>query len=170
MPTHRRVWGDWGAYPCYAGVTRDAPTGGIMPESGMYRVNARRLVVVHKTWLLTVAMAILAVVAVVPPFLFRDRGTDLPPIVLRQLKVEASHGFTIPPGVMQVIDIRAHGEYPYQVEGTVVYRSLFGVPVASARSYNHATVYDHDNARFGGIVVGLILAEGVLGLLLFKWR
>lgn len=141
------------------------------PDTARHQwVNARRSVVVHKTWLLTVAMATLAVVAVVPPFLFRDQGADLPPIALRQLKAEASHGFTIPLGVMQVVDVSAHGEYPYQVEGSVVYRSLFGVPVASARSYNHATVYDHDNARFGGIVVGLILAEGLLGLLLFKWR
>ena len=124
----------------------------------------------RKTLLLIAAMTVLAIAAVLPPFLFRDRGTDLPPIVLRQLKVEASHGYTIPPGVMQVLDARAYGEYPYRVEGTVVYRALFGLRVASARSYNSATIYEFDGVKFGGIVVGFILAEGLLGFLLLKRR
>lgn len=84
--------------------------------------------------------------------------------------MEASHGYVIPPGVMQVIDIQAYGEYPYRVEGTVVYRALFGLPVASARSYNSATAYEFAGAKLGGLVVGFILVEGLLSLLLFKWR
>ncbi len=120
----------------------------------------------HKTLFLIIAMAGLAIGALVPPFLFRDRGTDLPPIVLQQLKTEASCGYTLPPGIMQVIDVRAHGEYPYRVEGTVIYRSLFGLSVASARYYNSATVYELAAGKLWGLWAGFILAEGALGLLL----
>ena len=121
-----------------------------------------------KTLLLIVAMVSLAILAVVPPFLFRDRGADLPPIVLQQLRAEAARGYPLPPGVSQVIDIQADGAYPYRVEGTVVYRSLFGLRVASARSYHGATAYDLAGLKLGGLVVGFILAEGLLGLRLFR--
>lgn len=122
----------------------------------------------HKASLLIVAMVGLAIIALVPPFLSPDAGTDLPPIVLQQLRAEASRGYPLPPGVSQVIDIQAAGAYPYRVEGTVVYRSLFGLRVASARSYHGATAYDLAGLKLGGLVVGFILAEGLLGVRLFR--
>ncbi len=124
----------------------------------------------RKSWLLMVAMAGLALGALVPPFLFRDQGTELPPTVLLQLKAEASHAFTIPPGVMHVTDIHMYGEHPYRVEGTVIYRSLFGLPVASVRAYNSLKYYENVGARWFALIGGFILVEGLLGFLLFRWE
>lgn len=123
----------------------------------------------RKALLLLIAMAGLAICALIPPLLYRDQDADVPPIALAQLKAEATRGYTIPPGVMQVIDIRASGEYPYQVEGTVIYRSLFGPPVASVRYYNSQTVYDFARMKLFGIWAGFLLVEGALGLLLFRY-
>lgn len=124
----------------------------------------------RKSWVLIIAMAGLAFGALVRPFLFRDQGTELPPIVLLQLKAEASRAFTIPPGVMHVTDVHMYGEYPYRVDGTVVYRSLFGLPVASVRSYNSATYSEKVGARWFTLIGGFILVEGLLGLLWFRWE
>ena len=140
---------------------------GERPRKVVSRVN---LAWSGRTLLLIAIMMGFAVGALVPPLLFRDQGTGLPPIVLQQLKAEASRGFAIPPGIMQVVDVRAQGEYPYRVEGTVVYRSLFGVPVASARYYNGVTTYELDAVRLGGLALGFILVEGLLSLLAFKRR
>ncbi len=126
--------------------------------------------VTRKAMLLIAAMVGLALVAFVPPFLFRDQATGVPSIALCQLKVEASHGYTIPPGRMQVIHAEAQGPYPYQVEGTVIYRSLFGLHVASAQAYNNETAYDFARSRLVGLVAAFSLLEGLLGLLLVKWR
>ncbi len=120
--------------------------------------------------LLVLAMVGLALVALVPPFLFRDQDTGVPPIALRQLRAEASRGYAIPPGRMQVVHAEAHGTYPYQVEGTVIYRSLFGLRVASARAYNSATAYELAGGRLAGLIAGFFLLEGLLGLLLVQWR
>jgi hypothetical protein len=59
---------------------------------------------------------------------------------------------------------------PYQVEGTVIYRSLFGLRVASARAYNSATAYELAGGRLAGLIAGFVLLEGLLGLLLVRWR
>jgi hypothetical protein len=117
---------------------------------------------------LLVIMLALGLAAIVPPFMFEDRGADLARIALLQLRAEASRGYAIPPGVMQVTEIRAHGEYPYWVEGTVVHRWLFGLTVATTHYYNHATRYDLDRARLLGSLVGFLLAEAFLGFLM--WR
>lgn len=125
----------------------------------------------RRTAALIVSMVGIAVIAGALPCLFRDRGTELPAIVLQQLRAEASHGYTIPPGVMQITEVRAYGDYPYRAEGTVVYRSLFGVPVASARSYNNATAYDFARSRLAGLVGVFVLLEGILGFVLVRqWR
>lgn len=129
----------------------------------------RRLTAKTKALLLIAAMAGLGIGALAPPLLYRDQGADLPVIAIQQLKAEADRGYTIPPGVRQVIDGRAYGEYPYRVEGTVIYRSLFGLPVASARTYNSATAYELAGMKLLGVWVGFILAEGALGLLLCKY-
>lgn len=138
------------------------------PQRELAQVRERRSPLTRTTLLLLVAMMGLALVAIVPPFLFRDRGTDLPPIVLLQLRAEASRGYTIPPGVMHVTDVRAYGEYPYRVEGTVSYRALFGLAVASARTYNSATRYDFDAVAFWGSLLSFILGEGLLGVLALR--
>lgn len=114
----------------------------------------RRSVVAREKSLLIIVLVGLGFAALVPPFLFRDRVADLPPLALRQLEVEASRGYPVPPGVMQILDARAQGEYPYRVEGTVVYRSLFGQRVAAVRSYNGATACEFAGAKLGALVVG----------------
>lgn len=125
---------------------------------------------VRREGFLVAAMVALAIGALIPPFLYQDEGATLPPIALMQLKAEASRGYPVPPGVMQVLDVRARGEYPYQAEGTIVYRSLFGLTVASARSYNSATVYDLAAGRLWAVWAGFLLAGGVLGILLYRWQ
>lgn len=120
----------------------------------------------RKTLLLLIAILGVGIVAFVPPLLYRDRDTAVPSSALRQLKTEAARGYTIPPGFAQVIDARAHGQYPYRVEGTVVYRSLFGARVATAHSYNSATTYDVDGVMLLGLWGAFLLVEGTLSLLL----
>lgn len=124
----------------------------------------------HKAVILMVAMVGLGIGALVPPLLYREQDVDLPTIALEQLKAEAGRGYPIPPGVMQVIEAQAYGEYPYEVEGTVIYRSLFGMRVAAARSYNNATTYELATMKLLGVWAGFILAEGVLCLLLYKYQ
>jgi hypothetical protein len=59
---------------------------------------------------------------------------------------------------------------------TVVYRTLFGLPVASARTSNGATAYAFDRARLAMVVLGFLVVEGTLivGLLrqqhAARWR
>lgn len=124
--------------------------------------------VIRKVLLLVIVMVSLGA-AFVSPFLYRDQATDTPAIALAQLKNEAARGYLIPPGVIQVIDVQVYGEYPYRLEGTVIYRSLFGVRVASARFYNNATTYELAGMKLLGVWASFILAEGALGLLLYKW-
>lgn len=121
-----------------------------------------------KIVLLLTAMLGLAIAAFVPPLVSPRQTGEAPPIAIRQLEAEASRGYLIPPGVMHITDIRARGDYPYQVEGTVVYRSLFGVEVASARYYNSATAYASNRFKQIAIAAAFLLLEGGLAFALVK--
>lgn len=123
-----------------------------------------------KIAVLLTAMLGLAIAAFIPPLVSPRRADEVPPIAIQQLEAEASRGSVIPPGVMQITDIRARGDYPYQVEGTVVYRSLFGVVVASARYYNSATVYEFAAIKLIAIAAVFLLLEGGLAFSLLKVR
>lgn len=108
-------------------------------------------------------MVALAVTAFVPPFLHRDRAAAVSEIAYMRLRAEGTAAFTIPPGIMQVTDIHAYGPYPQAVEGTVVYRSLFGLKVASVRAYGGRLWYESDLAAWWKMWAAFLLAESALG-------
>lgn len=121
-----------------------------------------------RAWLVAHAKVALAVAAFVPPFLHRDRAAAVSEIAYLRLRAEATTAFTIPPGVMQVTDIHASGPYPQTIKGTVVYRSLFGLQVASVRAYDGRLWYESDMAAWWKSWAAFLLAEAALGGLLCK--
>lgn len=114
-------------------------------------------------------MAILALHAfAVPPVLYPDRVTGVPDMALKQLRNEGARGYTVPPGFMQVVEAQSSGPYPYRAEGTLVYRSLFGVAVGSMRSYDRGTRYELASGKVLGLWLAFLALEA--GLLVALYR
>lgn len=106
-------------------------------------------------WRATLIIALMATWAfaafAIPTYVFRDRAGAVPPVVFAQLRNEAARAYTIPTGSMQVTDARASGPYPYHVEGTVVYRSLFGLPVGNTRNHGDMVWYGIERQHVAGV-------------------
>lgn len=108
-------------------------------------------------------MAALAIAAFgVPILLFEDRADpEVSQEAVRRLKTQATIGYEIRPLFHQVTDAHMTGPTPDHVEGTVVWRTLFGVPVGQR--------YDLNVVRWIGVWTVFLATELGLGAYMF-WR
>lgn len=104
-----------------------------------------------------VAMLGLIVGAVaVPTLYYQDRAEpSVSDEALRRLKTQETLGYEIHPLFLQVAGARMTGPTPDHVEGTVVWRTLFGVDVGQR--------YDLDVGRWLAVWTAFLLAEFALG-------
>ena len=114
-------------------------------------------------WLAMIGMIALAVVAFgSSPMLFRDTASpNVSREAMRRLKTQHALGYDgIHPRYLQVTSARMTGPTPDDVEGSVVFRTLFGIRVGER--------YDLDYWRWVGAWVVLLSAESVLASILLR--
>lgn len=93
---------------------------------------------------------------------------------IERLKRQGTVGYKIPPVLTQVTAARMIGETPEDVEGTVVWRTLFGISVGESWVNQHHSSHNlslNINKHLG-ILLAFLLAEGALAgfLLSHLWR
>ena len=111
--------------------------------------------------LIPASMLALAILAfAIPIFAYRDVPGDVPPVTIRQLKVEARHMTKLPIVFQQVTAATAIGTPPANsAEGTVVWRTLFGIPVAEIHITRTKAV-----TRDGGMGAALFVPMAFLAM------
>jgi len=96
-----------------------------------------------------------------PVFWFDDRADpDVSQEALHRLKTQATIGYEIQPLFYQVTDAHMTGPTPDHVEGTVVWRTLFGVPIGQR--------YDLNVARWIGVWTLFLATELALCIVAFR--
>jgi hypothetical protein len=96
----------------------------------------------------------------------------MPHEALRRLKAQATVGYTIPPALTQVTAARMIGETPNDVEGMVIWRTLFGLPVGTSPVVGYRHNYSLDFEKHLNVALMFLLAEGMLAVVLLRqlWR
>lgn len=86
---------------------------------------------------------------------------------IRRLKTQAARGYKLRPEFSQVTDLYLLGDTPNDVQGTVVWRTLFGIPVAERRIAGAGSTSGLNWLNWVLAWAIFLLVEGVLGILLF---
>ncbi len=109
-------------------------------------------------------------VATVPggQVVYRRPCSQLPREALRRLKTQAAAPLKVRPGFRQVTAARMTGETPDDIEGTVVWRTVFGLPVGETRISGARWTHDHHQLNWWLAWGTLLLVEGALARLLYK--
>ncbi len=90
------------------------------------------------------------------------------PRAIRHLKAQAAAGYKIRPEFSQVTSAYVLGDTPYHVQGTVVWRTLFGLPVAEAHVFGAGKNPELNLLNWALAWATFALVEGVLSTLLLK--
>lgn len=117
-----------------------------------------------------VAMLGLAVVAFgIGPLLHKDQiDPSVTPEAARRLKTQLALGYTIHPLVLQVTEARMTGNTPDHIEGTGVWRTLFGIPVGERRLAYKDERYNLDTRKWILVWGIFLLVEGALGAFILR--
>lgn len=106
-----------------------------------------------------------------PPGVCQRWGTrPCAPEAARRLKTQARARFDFPIGWGQVTEARLYGDTPDHVDGAVILRAPFGVPVAEVRLAGQETRQETRHVYSGQLLNwplawgAFLLAEGALGL------
>lgn len=117
------------------------------------------------TRLALVATLTLALVAFgAGPLLYQDQ-TDrtISCEALRRLKTQLAAPYKVRPLVLQVTDAHMTGDTPDHVEGTAVWRTLFGIPVGEPQFAATGGHYDLDVSKWMAVWTIFLVTEGLLG-------
>lgn len=121
-----------------------------------------------------IAMLLLAVAAFgTGPLFFQDRAfLGVSNTSLQYIQHGAQQGLIDPPLLWQVqlIDARTTGPDRFDVQGTAVWRTLFGIPVGVVRSVGvDAAESSVDWWKMGRIWLAFLLAEAAMGAYCVWW-
>jgi hypothetical protein len=115
------------------------------------------------------AMAVLATAAFgTAPLAHRDRVAGVPDEALRRLKVRAASTLKLPPLFSQVVDARMTGDSADHVEGTVVWRTVFGLRAGEIRVYGQHLTPRYEHRTTLAAWAAFLLTEAGLGVLLVR--
>ncbi|MBI4497337.1 MAG: hypothetical protein HY689_05505 [Chloroflexi bacterium] len=120
----------------------------------------------RRALLVLVAMLSLGVAACgAPPLVYPDQAPGVPREALRRLKTQAGQPFKLRRlAYLQVTDAEMTGDTPDHVKGTVVFRTLFGIP------FGVSSVSSRDlNWSIPAVTWAVfLLAETVLGIVVLR--
>jgi hypothetical protein len=103
------------------------------------------------------------------PLVYKDHADpQVPPEALRRLKTQLSLDLKIRPLVLQVTEVHMVGDTPDAVEGTGVFRSLFGVPVGQIQIGGQNANHYFDSRKWMTTWVIFLLVEGALGTFVLR--
>jgi hypothetical protein len=118
------------------------------------------------------AMLLLAAAAFgTGPVFFRDQvSNSVSKEALRRLRTGASLGYKIRPFVFQITNARITGPMPDAVEGTGIWRTLFGISVGEDQAVGSAPMtFNLDLQKWLNVWFAFLFVEAAMGTYCVWW-